>query len=146
MSIRSPQLTDPIGIMLRSGPPGFLARSSLRFISPSNRYTSSLALSANPRASNLHALRLYQPRSLALAFQNRLYTPFTRYASTQPGDSIGHINKAQEKAVGKERLQAHPAEVTAVSTAHPVFEETKSEEPEEEDVDMLAGVKSDFVR
>ena len=75
-----------------------------------------------------------------MAFSNPLHTPFTRYAST------GHANKAEEKAIGKEHLQAHPAEVTAVSTAHPVFEETKPEEPEEEDVDMLAGVKSDFVR
>lgn len=144
--MRSPQLTDPIGIMLRSGSPGFFARSSVRFLSPSNRYTSSLALGATHRASELYALRLYQPRSLALDFQNPLYRPFTRYASTQPGNSIGHANKAEEKAIGKEHLQAHPAEVTTVSTAHPVFEETKREEPEEEDIDMLAGVKSDFVR
>lgn len=144
--MRSPQLTDSIDIMLRSGSPAFLARSSLRFLCPSNRYTSSLALGATHRASNLYTLRLYQPRSLALAFQTSFHTPFTRYASTQPGNSIGHANKAEEKAIGKEHLQAHPADVTAVSTAHSVFEEVKPEEPEEEDVDMLAGVKSDFVR
>lgn len=103
-------------------------------------------MSATHRASNLHALRLYQPRNLALAPQNLLHTPLPRFASTQAGDFSGHVNKAEQKAIGKERLQAHPAEVTAVSTAHPVFEETKTEEPEEEeDIDMLAGVKSDFV-
>lgn len=144
--IRSPELTDPIGIMLRPGPAGILARSSLRFISSSNRPTSSLALITTHRASKSHALRFYQPRSIALALPKSLYTPLHRYASTQPGDSIGQLSKAEEKAIGKERLQAHPAEVTAVSTAHPVFEEAKSQEPEEEDIDMFAGVKSDFVR
>lgn len=146
MPIRSPQLTDPIGIMLRSGPPGFLARSSLRFISPSNRHISSLALAATHRASILHALRLYQPRSLALALPKPLRTPFPRYTSTQPGKPFDHVNKEEEKAIGKERLEAHPEAVSTVSTTHQVFHENKVEEPEEEDVDMLAGVKSDFVR
>lgn len=132
--------------MLRSGPPGFLARSSFRFISPSSRHTSSLALSATHRASNLHALRVYQPRSFALALQKPFHAPFPRYASNQPGDPTVHVNKAEEKAIGEERLEAHPAEVTTVSTAHPLFHESKAQEPEEEDIDMLAGVKSDFVR
>jgi hypothetical protein len=50
----------------------------------------------------------------------------------------------EEKALGEERLEAHPEEVSAVSSVHQVSHEKATEDPEE-DIDMLAGVKSDLV-
>ena len=147
--LSSPQSNKSIGVMLRSGSPGFLVRSSLRFISSSSRHPSSHALAANHSAATSHSLSLSRPRSLALALHKPSCIPFLRHASNQPAKPVDHIDKAEEKAIGKERLEPHPEEVSTVSTVHQVFHEKaeppKAEEPEEEDVDMLAGVKSDFV-
>ena len=45
----------------------------------------------------------------------------------------------------REKMEAHPNEVSAVSSVHQVFGEKGVEEPEKEE-DMLAGVKEDLVR
>lgn len=41
-------------------------------------------------------------------------------------------------------MEAHPEEVSSISTVHQVFAEKGVEEPEK-DEDMLAGVKADLV-
>ena len=43
-----------------------------------------------------------------------------------------------------QKIEAHPEEVSAVSSVHQVFAEKGVEEPEQEE-DMLAGVKADLV-
>ena len=71
-------------------------------------------------------------------------TSLQRY-STHPGNPYDKIDKKHEEAVEQEKIEAHPEEVSAVSSVHQVFEE-KGVEEEEKDEDMLAGVKADFVR
>ena len=79
------------------------------------------------------AISLYKPAPTALL----------RYASTAtPGDNIDH---KREERIGEKVMRAHPERVSAESTTHPVTHEIV-EEGEEEDIDMMAGVKSDLVR
>lgn len=140
--------------MFPSGPLQCLCRPSLRFISSSNRLPSSLALFAKYSTSHSYTLSLSRPRTVALVLRPPLQIRLRRDASTQPGNSLDHVNKAQEKAIGKEQLQPHPEEVTTVSIANRPFyqrgdvskEAEEAEEEEEEDIDMFADVKSDFVR
>lgn len=53
------------------------------------------------------------------------------------------INKATEKAIGKEKLPVEPEIVSSSSSVHPVFGEVVGEE-KKDDTDMMAGVRSDI--
>lgn len=70
-------------------------------------------------------------------------TSLQRYA-THPGNPFDKIDKKHEEAVEHEKIVPHPEEVSATSTVHEVFHE-KGVAEEEQDEDMLAGVKADFV-
>lgn len=76
------------------------------------------------------------PKRLSLALRKPIVTSLVRYQST--------INKATEEEYGKRTLQAEPAAVTTGSSVRQVTGEAGVDDPEP-DVDMMAGVKSDFV-
>ena len=67
------------------------------------------------------------------------YRPIT--ASVQRYATLDPVDKKHEEALAKEKLQPHPDAVSASSSTVPVLELS-----EEQDVDMLKGVKADIVR
>lgn len=84
--------------------------------------------------------RCLRPSNLALT----AYKPFTTSLQRfQTGSAIGIKH---EKEVGRQPLEAHPNEVSTVSSVHQTFEEKGEEEVEDKGEDMLAGVKADLVR
>lgn len=83
------------------------------------------------------------PRAFALAMYQPAQKSLTRYAHT----NIQTVAQAKEHeaVLGKERIAVHPELVSADSSIHPVQGEVGYQEPEK-DVDMMAGIRGDFVR
>lgn len=77
---------------------------------------------------------------LALAVQQPLQKALVRYASNK----VYTRDLEREKALREQKVEAIPELVSTSSSVHPAFGEVGYEEPEK-DVDMMAGVKSDFV-
>lgn len=131
--------------MLRSGGAASLGQASLRYVlATSARTTSNLARASTLRQRAPHTIGAPNRAPIALVS----YKPFSstslqRYAA-HPGGPFDQIDKKHEEAVENEKIEAHPEEVSSSSTVHQVFSE-KGVEEEEEDTDMLAGVKSDLV-
>ena len=50
-----------------------------------------------------------------------------------------------EKSLQTQKIVAVPEEVSSTSSVHKAFQE-KGVEEQEQDVDMMAGIRSDFVR
>ena len=73
---------------------------------------------------------------LSLAIRKPFATSIVRYQST--------INKAAEEEYRKQTLQADPEAVSVESSVRHLTREEGVDNPEP-DVDMMAGVKSDFV-
>jgi len=80
---------------------------------------------------------------LALAVQQPLQKSLVRYASTRSQIVVGQDNEF-EKQLQNEKIIAVPSEVSIDSSVHKAFEE-KGVEQKEDDVDMMAGIRSDFV-
>jgi hypothetical protein len=76
------------------------------------------------------------PKRLALAVRKPAPTSLVRFQST--------IDKAAEKEYRKGTLQPEPETVSTGSSVRPVTHEIGVGQPEP-DVDMMAGIKSDFV-
>ena len=105
-----------------------------RFSIGNNVFKANLSSLSKPtRSPRAFALSVYQPTPKAL----------TRYAHTK----IMSVKEAREHeaVLAKERLPAYPALVSTESSMHPINSEIDTEEPEK-DVDMMAGIRSDFVR
>lgn len=80
---------------------------------------------------------------LALTTQQPIQKSLVRYASSKV--VLGRDNE-REKALQGEKVFAMPELVSSSSTSHPVISGEVGGQPEQEpDVDMMAGVKSDFV-
>lgn len=77
---------------------------------------------------------------LALAVQQPLQKSLVRYASNK----VYTRDLEREKALRDEKVLAIPDLVATDSSVHHTFSELGKEEPEK-DVDMMAGVRSDFV-
>lgn len=90
------------------------------------------SLSKPARSPRVSALAVYQPTPKAL----------TRYAHT----NIMSVKQAREHeaVLAKEKLPAYPELVSTESSIHNVNSEIGTPEPER-DVDMMAGIRSDFV-
>lgn len=130
--------------MLRLGHAASLTRSSLRSVTASkSRSSTSLAPQNGLSSIITRAIRTRRPLTSALTISKPLSTSLQRYA-TQPDKPFDHIDKKHEEQVIQKKLEAHPEEVSATSSVHKVFGEKGVEKPEE-DEDMLAGVKQDFV-
>ena len=130
-----------IDTMLRSGYPTSIARSSFRSLTKLPiRSTANLA---HRNGSKLRTLNFPEPKTpvtLALATSKPFGTSLLRCAQT-----IDKIDKKHEDQLEHEKIVPHPAEVSTISSVHQVFHEKGVDDPEQ-DVDMLAGIKSDWVR
>lgn len=82
------------------------------------------------RASNLVALTAFQPAQKSMV----------RYAHIAADYDI----KKAEKALGEQKIDATPESVSAVSSIHSVNSEL-GQADHEQDVDMMAGIRGDFV-
>ena len=130
--------------MIRTRHAASLARSNLRCLAaPPTRTATSLAWANGSKANALRVPVAKKHHHLALAIRRQLSTSVQRYQSggASPYD---HIDKKHELALEREKLEAHPDEVSEASSVHGVFSEKGVEEPEK-DEDMLAGVKEDLV-
>jgi hypothetical protein len=76
-------------------------------------------------------------KRLSLSIRKPLTTSLVRYQSS--------IDKAAENEYRKGKLQAQPDTVSAGSSVRQVTGELGANDPEP-DVDMMAGIRSDFVR
>lgn len=116
--------------MIRSGATRSVGRA-LRSSAPSIRAQIPPFTRTSPKS--------LRPSSLALTAYKPFTTSLQRY---QTGDAI---DVKHEREVRKQTLEAHPEEVSTVSSVHQVFHEQGVEEDDKGD-DMLAGVKSELVR
>lgn len=81
---------------------------------------------------------------LALAVQQPLRKSLVRYASGGGSQVIYGQDPEAEKSLQTQKIVAVPEEVSTTSTVHKAFQE-KGVEEQEQDVDMMAGIRSDFV-
>lgn len=79
---------------------------------------------------------------LALERHQPIQKSLVRYAST--GKVVYTQDAEAEKASGSKSISPHPEYVSTQSSVHNAFTETATQE-QEQDVDMMAGVRSDFV-
>lgn len=130
--------------MLRSGGAASLSRAALRYVSStSGRTTSNLAYASHLQQQTPRLTGAQNRAALALVPHKPFSTSLQRY-STHPGNPYDKIDTKHEEVVEHEKIEAHPEEVSALSSVHQVFQE-KGVEEEQQDEDMLAGVKADLV-
>lgn len=137
-----------MSMMLRSGPTGSLTRSVFHTIASKNRSTSNLALARARLASIKHIPSFRRPVNQALVTHKALSVSLQKYHYSETKNPYEHIDRKEEAVVGKERLEEHPESVSEVSSVHQIFHEKGEKakaEDEEEDVEFLAGLKSDWV-
>ena len=86
--------------------------------------------------------------SLSLALRQPLQTALVRYQSgtayQQKSFIKGRDTKA-EQAWARETIGALPVEVSETSSIHPAISGEVGQPAQEEEVDMMGGIKSDFV-
>lgn len=82
-------------------------------------------------------------RILALAVRQPLQQSLVRYASDR-SKIVGTRDVEGEKRRGEEKVVAIPDLVSTGSSVHPVVGEVGADQADQ-DVDMAAGIKSDFV-
>jgi hypothetical protein len=104
--------------------------------------TTSHLLRAALRTSAKPSVR---PGTLSLALRKPVPKSLIRYETTyqKPDFPKGRDPKAEEK-YGREMLAPEPALVSTASSVHPVTGEVGGT-PHEEEVDMTASIRSDFV-
>ncbi|KAK4893965.1 hypothetical protein LTR27_007771 [Elasticomyces elasticus] len=103
---------------------------------------SQLCTQALTRSRLLAPTRPFAPKTLAVA----------RWASSDR-KNVNEINEKEESSIANQKLEAHPELVSATSSARPIMAETadeagdaraKAAKVEEEDTDMMAGIRGDF--
>ena len=82
---------------------------------------------------------------LALSTYQPLQKSLVRYASGGSKVVLGRDTEG-EKAIQTQKVIGHPEFVSASSSVHPVTGEVGMTEEAEKEVDMMAGIRSDFVR
>ena len=139
-----------IAIMIRWGPCLF-ARSTLRSFSIAKRGTPSFAFSTAQRTTSSSILSSQHATRGALAVHRPITRTLQRHATTNSSSPSKHTDLGSQQDLAHQKLEAHPEEVSEVSTVHQVFhekgvEDEKKPEEEEEDEPMLKEVYSDWVR
>ena len=116
------------------------ARYLPRSLSSINAAPSRSALAYKTLRAPLTSLArpLKASQALSLALRKPLATALVRYQTT------ASINKDEEKALQSAKINPDPKSVSAESSIHNVTYEEGVEAPEH-DVDMMAGIRSDFV-
>lgn len=112
-----------------------LGTANARSVLGNNAFRASINTLARPS-------RASKPLALALALRQPLATSLVRYQHNVSGITGG---KEVEDAYGKELIPASPEIVSSESSIHAVNSEVGVDQ-NEHDVDMAAGIKSDFVR
>jgi len=105
---------------------------------PLTKFTQQAAFRTSTRAVKTSPL-------LALAVQQPLRKSLVRYASGGGSQVIYGQDPEAEKSLQTQKIVAVPEEVSSTSSVHKAFQE-KGVEEQEQDVDMMAGIRSDFVR
>ena len=130
--------------MLRSGASRSLLRSLTTAGSAGAKVTSSpihqqlrsQLCTLSSRTSALSTIKPLAPRTLAQI----------RFASTSDRKPVDHVDAQHETELGKEKLEAHPELVSSTSSAHAINSELGAADPrEEDDTDMMAGIRGDLV-
>ena len=116
------------------------ARSIPRSLLRANATTPRPLLQDNAFRAPLNTLAKHPraPKPLALALRKPFTTSLIRYQST------ASIDRKTEQEIAKQKVPATPDTVSASSSVHKVTSEVGVSE-EEHDVDMMAGIRSDFV-
>lgn len=114
------------------------ARSLVQGLNTTTRApATSLILRASLRTS---AIPFKTSKTLSLALRQPVQNSLVRYQST-----TSKPYQEAEAAYQKQKLEANPGEVSSASSMHPINSEIGTDEGEK-DVDMMAGIRSDFVR
>ena len=85
---------------------------------------------------------------LSLALREPLKRSVVRYQSGtayQQASFVKGLSKEAEEAYGNEKLVPVPEEVSVDSSVHPITGEVGKDAEAEENVDMMAGIRNDFV-
>ena len=131
--------------MLRTGAPRALKRSILN-AKPSNTQAGSPNASSKlPSYSKARSVSFKRSSRLALSLHKPASTALLRYGFHTAGPRHDEVDIKHEKELRGKKLKPHPERVSETSTVHPVFSEVGVPE-EEQDVDMMAGLRSDLVR
>ena len=126
--------------MLRSGRAASVARSSYQAaIKPRTRNITNFVNRKRLDSSSLCLAKYSRPVTLTLAPYKPLSTSLSR--KDGPYDKIDRKHELEHE---REKIVPHPDQVSTTSSVHPVFHEQGVKDPEE-DVDMLADIKSDLV-
>lgn len=83
--------------------------------------------------------------ALALALRQPVQKSLVRYQSSSSTTTKYGLNSEAEASYGAQKIGAHPEMVSASSSMHPVIKGEIGVEEGEKEVDMTAGIKSDFV-
>jgi len=126
--------------MLRSSAPRAAFRALNNAAPVSTRSSFLISRHEAPRlVSQLCTLSKSRPT----ASSKPLTMALTRYQTSR--GPVDNKDQKHEQEIGNEKLEAHPELVSSTSSTHQAFSEVGKPE-EEKDVDMMAGIKSDFVR
>jgi hypothetical protein len=107
--------------------------------------TPSIASTVQRAAFRTAAQALVRPGTLSVALRKPIQKSLVRYETTyQKADFVKERDVKGEEAFGKTTLQPVPSIVSTDSSIHPVTGEVGGVGPEE-DVDMTASIRSDFV-
>lgn len=119
-----------------------IALQALRAPAPqAARYTLNAAAQRAQLSTRTTALAERRPQAVQAALPRPVALALLRrHAST-----VDHIDKKAEDAAAHKKMKPHPEIVSSTSSVHPLTREVGIANPED-DIDMMAGVKSDLVR
>jgi hypothetical protein len=128
--------------MLRTAPARSIVQSlAKQHVSIVSRRAPSIGISSFRSILTSPSICEKRPQRFALAFHRPATTSLQRYATaTKPLSD--KIDKKSEAAIAKKKLEPHPDEVSVDSS---VVQAIDMGSAKDRDVDMLAGVKADFV-
>jgi hypothetical protein len=109
---------------------------------------SSYSVASATRKSNVtsktRSLSTKRPRVIAPTAFRIAIIPSLRYA-TKAGSLFDKTDQGAERRNIEKKLEGDPDTGTGTSSVRPIFEESQTKK-DEEDADMLRGIKSDIVR
>lgn len=126
--------------MLSTGVPRITLRFLSKATSPGFR-----TLKLHTRTSKIHTL----PGCYAIGAkrpQGHVFQKHSAFTKSFVRPQTTHIDRQHEEEFGKKKLESHPDEVTTDSSVRPVISEIgDGGKGKDNDVDMMAGIKSDIV-
>lgn len=126
--------------MMRTGATRTLLRPFMNSTAIRSRFAHTSAQRVAFNQQNAIAGKKFEPLALT-AFRGSNTALVRSYADAVPG-TVG--DKAKEKKLAQEPLESSPQFVSSESSTHPVFSEVGKQNTED-DTDMMAGIRHDFV-